>query len=188
MMGVVRTDWRYRGFTLIEMLVLIIIIAIISAIAVPAYARFLIQARFQNSVQNTVSLLTWAREAAVQAGSDSIVRFDAQTESFLVTVEPQSPVSDLPTALQEAQETSPTSNSRGYRVGEDIAVANFTVYDSTAGVSGGGLIAPATELKFHEDGSTNGGRLVMVSQSGYASAIEISPVTGRVSAVDTNGN
>jgi Tfp pilus assembly protein FimT len=176
-----------RAFTLIEMLVLIIIIAIISAIAVPAYARFLVQARFQNSVENTVSLLTWARDAAVQASSDSVVRFDSQTESFQVTVEAQSAPIDLPSAMQETQETTPASTSRGYKLGEDIAVTNFAVYDNGTDTSGGNTGASATELRFHDDGSSNGGRLTMVSMDGYSTAIEIAPVTGRVSTADANG-
>src|SRR5437899_2022414 len=97
-----------HAFTLIEMLVLIIIIAVLSSVVVPAYARFHEKAKFHQGVQQMVEFLASAREEALKAGSDAVVRFDPQTEALAFSVETQTPNTDVPTAMQTSQ-TSPES-------------------------------------------------------------------------------
>src|SRR4051794_29344581 len=67
---------RRAGFTLIEMVVMIMIIAILSSVAVPAYHRFRARTQFEATVQKTVSLLAWARAAAIESNADAVVRYD----------------------------------------------------------------------------------------------------------------
>lgn len=166
------------------MIVLIIIIAVISSVAVPAYARYHAWAGFQRSVRETTALLAEARDRAVQASADCRVRFDAQTETFMVTVETLDSNADLPTALQESPDAAPPE-PRLFRLGEDIAVADFQVYrPSSASASGPG--SAAIEFHFYEDGRSDGARFALLSQDGYRALVEVSPATGRVTVRDEN--
>ena len=165
------------------MLVLIIIIAVMSSVVVPASSRFYAKAKFQQNVQNVVGLLSYARSAAIDSNSDAVVKFDAQTETFMVTLESQTPATDLPTALQEAQINAQTPDTRVGRLAEDIIVTNFQAYDPT-GSAASAMGQKAAELRFHEDGSSAGGQFVLQSLDGYTAVIEVAPMTGRATASD----
>src|SRR2546429_7115710 len=78
-----------RAFTLIEMIVLIIIIAVVSSVAVPAYSRFNATAKFQSVVRETMAMLDSARLTAIQSGADVTVQFDAQSATFMVVTQTQ---------------------------------------------------------------------------------------------------
>ncbi len=178
-----------RGFTLIEMVVVIFIIAIVSSVVVPAYSHMVAKARFQKSVQEVVGLLTWARNAAKQAGADSSVKFDAQSGAFAVTVESAGQVADVPTALQQTQtqEGTETQNTRTYKLDEEAIITNFTMYNGGVQETTQSQTSMPNEIRFHEDGSSNGGQFVMTGIDGHSVGINISPLTGRVETIDTNG-
>lgn len=171
------------------MVVVIFIIAIVSSIVVPAYSHMVAKARFQKSVQSVVELLTWARNAAKQAGADSSVKFDAQSDTFAVTVESAGQVADLPSALQQTQtqETTDAQNSRMYKLDEEAIITNFTVYNGGVQETAQAQTGMPNEIRFHEDGSSNGGQFVMTGIDGHSIGVNISPLTGRVETVDSNG-
>jgi prepilin-type N-terminal cleavage/methylation domain-containing protein len=171
-----------RGFTLIEMLVLIILIAIMSSVAVPRYANFLAKARYRQAVRETLDLFAWARERAVQTQSDVVVRFDPQSETFLVTVDSPNPGADLPTALQSSQEaqTAVATAPRAVTLGENVMVADFRVYSSMANNSASRQSGSRTlELRFRDDGSCDGASFIIVSAEGDRSNIEVLPASGK---------
>jgi Tfp pilus assembly protein FimT len=176
-------EYHSRAFTLIEMLVLIIILAVLSSILVPASARSFAKARYQHSVQDVVGMLTYARNAAIDSNAESVVRFDAQTDTFVVTVETSSPSADLPTAMQETQEAVQVPESRVGKLADDIMVADFRSFDQS-GETSGAMGQRMAELRFHEDGSSAGGQFVLRSADGYASVVEVAPMTGRATATD----
>ena len=171
------------AFTLIEMLVLIIILAMLSSVVVPASTRFYAKAKFQQSVQDIVGLLAYARSSAIESNTESVVRFDAQTDTFMVTRDSTTPAADVPSALQESQDAAPIPESRISRLGDDIMVADFKSYDPT-GDSNSSMGQKMAELRFHEDGSSSGGQFVLRSMNGYAEIVEVAPMTGRATATD----
>lgn len=175
-----------KAFTLIEMLVLIIIIAVLTSVAVPAYARFHARAKFQQSVQETVSLLAWARDQAIQNGADSVIRFDPQTETFQVTVETPGADADRPSAVQESQEAGAPAAPRTLNLGDEVAIPDFTVYGAQQSMAA----SPDNtrrELRFHDDGRSNGAQFVMVRPGdSYAVLIDISPAAGRITTRNPN--
>jgi len=178
---------RNRGFTLIELITVIIIIAVISSIAVPSYARFLARAEFDKNVRKTAAMLAFARESAIQAAADAIVRFDAQTETFHTAVDRQQPQTDLPVAMQETPESN-SQDVRTFNLSEDMSVSDFHLFSDPNGLQSNATGAGISELRFHEDGSADGGQFVLHSIHGYAAGIEVSQLTGKVTIVDPNAS
>jgi Tfp pilus assembly protein FimT len=170
------------------MLVLIIIMAVISSVAVPAYSRFYAHAKFLQSVQQVSSLLTWARDAAMQSEGESTVRFDPQTAAFTVTVETPDTSGDQPAAVQDSTEPPALqSESHATTLGENVTVADFSVLDPLAGSNQTtSARTQGPELRFHEDGSADAARLVLASAEGYHALLEVVPTTGRVVVTDAN--
>ncbi len=176
-----------RAFTLIEMVVVIIIIAVMASVAVPAYARLKERMQFSQSIQQAVEFFAWARQTAISTGADCTVHFDAQTETFTAMATPPPPQTDLPAAMQtsaeQTQEQSSLTMQRGLSLGDKVAVQAFTVYGPDLGASGS---QQQNDMTFHEDGSSDGGKLLLVSSSGAAEEIDVASMTGQVSAVSAD--
>lgn len=174
-----------HAFTLIEMIVLIIIIAVLSSVAVPRYARFYARVRFDGTVQKVVSFLAWVREMAREQGADMVVQFDPQTETFTALLQRADDSADMPIALQDAQGTPLPPEPRTLTLDEDVTVAEFAVYDRSTSI--GTLNSPGNgrnQIRFHEDGSADAARLLLRSMDGYETLLEIVPLTGRVVVAD----
>ena len=66
------------GFTLIEMLVLIFIMAILSGAVVGAHLRHLKRVKFDQTVDHTLTIFAEARRMSVDSGFDVVVSVDQQ--------------------------------------------------------------------------------------------------------------
>lgn len=64
---------KAKGFTLVELLVTIAIVAMISAIALPSLNGFLVQLRVDNEISELQRLLLTARNTAINTGKDTSV-------------------------------------------------------------------------------------------------------------------
>src|SRR5579872_4956340 len=190
---------RQRGFTLIEILVVIIIIAVMSSVAVPAYFRFLAHTSFTQSVQQTVSLLAWARNAAVETGSDVTVQFDLHAGT--ITVQVQQPdtsggqsglASDMPTAMQDQQNSATPIQPRVSPLGEDMSVTGLTVVPGAAGsdpTNGSANPLPAGNqaqqaINFYSDGTADSAQFALVSADGFRADVSVVPTAGRAIVSD----
>ena len=74
-----------RAHTLAELVVILVIVGIICAIAVPRILRDSDRARVRGAVREVVNALSAARSAAVARGRHVGVRFDPATSTVLVT-------------------------------------------------------------------------------------------------------
>lgn len=170
------------GFTLIEMLVLIIIIAVLSSIAVPSYSRFHASMEFKQSVRSVVGLLQYARQTAIQNNADVIVSYDPRAAAFHVIMDIPDPGPDQPAALQDSTDSMPVPAAYVTTLGEDVVVQDFQVLNGLTGElmtqSGEG-----PQITFHDDGTCDGARIVLASSKGYQEEIDVWPTTGRASIV-----
>lgn len=64
---------RKRGFTLIEIMVTIAIVAILSAIALPSMNNFIVKMRVDNEISEMQRLLLTARNMAINTGKNTTV-------------------------------------------------------------------------------------------------------------------
>lgn len=175
-----------RAFTLIEILVIIIIIAVMASVAVPAYNRLFVRQRFWSTVDDIQSFFAQARSMAMDLDTTVTVTFDASSQSFVaVTSQPGAATADSPVALQSAdtraQENATAAGDRTVlQLSPEFLVPTFH--------SGGEAQAPGLpphnpmEVAFQGDGTADGLDMEVVSQSGYRAGLILLPATGRMVA------
>lgn len=173
---------RARGFTLIEMIVLIVIIAIVSSIAVPAYHRLYARSKFDSAVENVSDLLAWAHDRAVQSGGRTVVRFDAQSGTLAAVAESPPASASEPAALERSTESAAQQMDRSTSLPEDVVIREFQVMSATPNPTGQQQVSG--EIAFAADGSADGAQIGMLSADGYAALLEVVPTTGRVVVTD----
>jgi type II secretory pathway pseudopilin PulG len=171
---------RRSAFTLIELLTIILIIAVVSSVVVPAYARFWSKARFDAAVRNVRDIFAYAREQAVLNDTEAVVTFDGRSQTFAAIVNPPPPLTDLPAALQNtavgaAPHTAPAP--KGVQLGEEFQIADLS---SGAQGAASGAGNRATEIRFRGDGTSDGARVVLRSSAGYQATLIVWPATGRI--------
>jgi len=72
------------GFTLLELMVVIGIVGILSAVAIPSYFQWLPRHRVGSAARTVMSTLEFARINAVKTNADVDVIFDWANESLTV--------------------------------------------------------------------------------------------------------
>ena len=72
---------RMAGFTLIELAVVMVVLAIVMLAALPAYRDFFERYRLRGAVDDIVSAIATARAGAVKADRDVNVSFGGSTSS-----------------------------------------------------------------------------------------------------------
>lgn len=175
-----RTHGPHRkGFTLIEMIVLIIIMAVLSATAVPAYSRLRDRAVFQVRVNQLVSFLANARAQAIDLKTRVEMRFDPQTDTFTVRGESAFDSADMPTDLAESAESATVLYERSLTLPDDYRIVDYTVFGPEA-VFGNLASSQETVTYFREDGTCDGVRFMLVRNTGDAAVVTLWPTTGTV--------
>ena len=166
-----------RAFTLIELLVVIFIIAVTSAIIVPAFAGFLDKARFDAEIRRLQDYFAVAREKAVKGDTTVTLHFEHSLHEFSISVDALPPQNDLPTVLLSAASADMNRNQDAgrYHIGDEYHVENFAVANSLGTGADAG-----TDAHFHGDGTCDGADLTMVSRQGYTAHLTLSPMTGRL--------
>jgi prepilin-type N-terminal cleavage/methylation domain-containing protein len=147
-----------KGLTLIELMVVVAIIAIISAIAIPQFTGFINHYRLTSTVSSLTSSLQFARMAAVSSGREYQVEINLVNETF-----------DVQRGNLASGSTSWISTGDLHRAytGVDIAMVN------------GSYSNPASK-QFNPDGSSSSGSISFSNTQGERYSITLTPATGRV--------
>ena len=181
-----------KGFTLIEMVVVIIIVAVMTSVIVPAYARFYARANFDGQVRQVQDVFGYAREQALQRDTTVTLNFNPQSESFDVTLLPPTPPNDQPTVYSNANaDTSTLSLSHTVQLSSTVGIVGFTATDTSQGIVPGSSAGNgnggrgATTVSFRSDGTSDGAELTVVSaENNYSAHLTLHPGNARLTLDD----
>lgn len=122
---------RQTGFTMIELMAAVIVLAILAAIATPSYVEYLERSRLRSAVEDTMTLLAQARQGAVEADRNVNVRMTATATAWCAgAVEQTSPAAaDDPVAINPA--ACDCSNPATCVVGGEQLVVSSSGRDAT---------------------------------------------------------
>jgi type II secretion system protein H len=171
---------RANGFTLIEMLVVIVIVAVLTSISVPRYNDFVLRARFREAVQRVISIFAEARNRAVQSGSECTVRYDPQAGMFIVESDAPRSGGDHPVALEEAPEMTAVGGAQPFELAENVTISDFRISGSESMSERNRRL----QIRFYDDGRADGALIELTSEEGDRASIEIAPLTGRATVME----
>ena len=180
-----------RAFTLIELMVVILMVAVMASIVVPAYNRYYAKSQFENTARQVQDIFAFAREQAITRDTTVTVTYDPQNHAFQAQVAQAQPQTDLPVALSGTVNSDGTSTQSGEtqksaRLGADVNVASFSVSsnpnaNASAPTTGTGS---SNQLNFLPDGTVEGATLEITSADGYSAQYQLWPATGRLTRMD----
>ena len=177
-----------RAFTLIELMVVILLIAVMAGIVIPAYSRFYARSNFENTARQVQDIFSFAREQAIVRDTTVTVTYEAQNHAFVAQVAPPHPQTDMPVALASTVNPDGTTGQGGemqksYRLDTDVNIGSFSV-SSAAGAPGMASGGTGSQLHFLSDGTVEGATVAITSTEGYAAQFQLWPATGRLTRMD----
>lgn len=176
-----------RAFTLVELMVVILMIAVMAGVVVPAYNHYFAKAQFEGTARQVQDIFAFAREQAILRDTTVTVSYDPQNHAFLAQVAPSQPQTDLPVALANTVNPDGTATQSGetqkaFQLNSEVNVASFSVSsnpNATTAPSGNG-----NQLHFLADGTVEGAMLALTSADGYTAQYQLWPATGRLTRLD----
>ncbi len=183
-----RTRGR-AGFTLIEMVVVIIIAAVMAGVVIPAYNHFYIRQRFDSCLQDVEGVFAYAKELAIAQDAPVILMFDPQSETFAVNASSQKPPIDQPSAFPDGQNNNGTlAQAHVVPLDNGIRITGFSTTDDSLDSLNGPNAQPtagggrgATSVHFRPDGTSDGATLTVIDPiNGYSAHLTLQPGTSHL--------
>ena len=125
-----------RGFALLELLVVVLIIGLISALVVPSMGRFMTGVKLKTGSRDVLNILRIARETAIREQAPQKIRIDFLHGSILLT--------DAYGGLK-----------RQYDLGKDVEVEAIRVEGAEAEKQ------EVVDILFYPEGSATGAEIVL---------------------------
>jgi len=179
-----------RAFTLIELMVVILMIAVMASVVVPAYNHFFAKAQFEQAARQVQDIFAFAREQAILRNTTVTVTYDSGSHAFTAQVAPPSQTqTDMPVALANTVNPDGTAVQSGEtqkaaQLNSDVNVTSFTVSNNPTQTSASAGPGGGNQLHFLPDGTVEGATLGLISASGYSADYQLWPATGRLTRMD----
>jgi len=160
-----------KGFTLIELMVIIAIMAIIAAIAIPQYNIWMVRARIQGAAGNLQQDINWAKGYAIRSGYPVTVNIQSGGNACAWTITPQT----VNTTLQNVPQMTATQYANEYEntpctvlnSGTFSVTPTGMVYDTSNAVTSNAVTSAAIVFQAaSQQPATYGYWLVQVSGAG----------------------
>lgn len=167
-----RTQYQQCGFTMLELLSVLLIVSILSSLAVPAMSWMISNNKLQTAAQNTMAALRMARSEAISRNQTIRLELQSNNELHMCVV-----------AL--AGDACPAQNSANFLKAYSLA-ANDVNISADVNLDGGLAFGPRGRLAAGGtvsigvcDGQGLGnGRFIQVNQVGRSLSRKIADVTG----------
>lgn len=148
------------GYTLVELLVVLAILGLITAIALPMFTGVLPGAELKSAARNLGADMRYARSRAIAGNREVTLSVDLVARRYAIS--------------GEARERS---------LPEELTIDVLTARSE---LEGGDALRPRrASIRFFPDGSSTGGR-VSLSRGGRTYHVGVDWLTGRVKVVDGN--
>ena len=136
------TSQSQRGFTITELLIVLTLMGILSAVSMPTLKGFAVTRRLKASAHTTRSLLTFARDMAITERTAHLVVFDLDNDRcWLASSETFNPSSPLASALTAQNSTAVNTTTTNTNV-NPLANANSAQQNGRSARASGILGVP----------------------------------------------
>ena len=147
---------KHSGFTLLELCVAIAIFAILSAVAVPSFIKWLPRQKLNSAAREVLSSIEYIKLRAVKENADTAIAFNPASESYTVFLD----------------------NGAGVNAGNGVLDGDEVVIKSgqmPAGVHLTDTTFPADTLRFDRRGFPSGvsGSINLINSLGEAKSITV---------------
>jgi type IV fimbrial biogenesis protein FimT len=182
---------KTKGFTLLELLITVLLMAIVAAVAAPSMREFVLRSRIRSVTGDLVSALALARSEAILRGTDvAVCAMDATTQAQCLAATPalaQCKVDDSSQFFEQGWLVLEGSCTKGSEIAEDKILRKFeprpeVLFDAVPAT--GGLVFKANGVLSGTVGTTLGFNTGSASQ--LKRTIQISSL-GRIKVVCTSG-
>ena len=161
---------RLSGFTLFEMLVVMVVVALSSAMVVPKLAEAIPKYQLKSSAQTLAASLRFAQNRAVSEMRPVAVILDG--ENGLITIKPMArPESPMQTLLASTQ-SGQNDSAQQY---ETPAGIGLEVYTSEERYESG-----VFQMVFYPGGNSSGGAVRLQNDRGRRITVVVEQFSGRV--------
>lgn len=126
---------QQAGFSLTELVIILAIIGLLSAVAVPNLAEMMPRFRLSNATQRIMTDLQFARMRAIATNKEYRLNFNPSVESYLIEEGNQSSGSTWPGTTMDLERKFNDSNNLYYQKNIDIASVNQNPVFSPKGLS-----------------------------------------------------
>ncbi len=172
------------GFTLLELIVVLVIVGLVSAMAAPRLVGSLTKAHMRTSVQKIASALRYARSQAVSEKKTYFAVFDVEKNGCFIEPE-KTEKKDDPYAEAEAKAaltekaSEKESDRKAYLLPETVKIEKGVIGEEE-------VESESFRLEFYPAGNSSGGEVVLVDEKENRFRIVVDPVTGIVKLSEEN--
>ena len=163
---------RRDAFTLIELSLVVMILAVVIALAAPAFVRSFRSALLGETARNFATTCQWARLQAVSQQINSTVYLDLEQQTYWL--------SQISTNIEV---TTDPITLKWVAMDSRVRIASATLADGTTGAGGGKIL----EINFYPNGTCDGGQVVFQSRDEADTVtMLLDPITSRATVITPN--
>jgi general secretion pathway protein H len=177
-----KTALGYRGFTLIELIVVLVIISLMTALVTPRLIGSLTKMNLNTSAQKISSFLRYARSQAVSEQTVYHAVFDFEKNSMYIKIE--KPQDDQDTYFKAETESEETDDSKSERSEIQSYILPEGVVIKKAVVANEKIDSDLFSIVFYPAGSSSGGSVVLMDEKERQYQISVDFITGIVSLTE----
>lgn len=161
---------RLTGFTLIELSLVVLILALVMALAAPAFVRSFRSALLSEAARNFATTCQWARLQAVSQQINSTLRIDLEQQVYWLSQLSTNQTGDTPEPV----------TLKWVELDPRVRIVSATLPDGSTGNAGGQVL----EINFYPNGTCDGAEVVFQSRD-EADSIKmfLDPITARATPI-----